>query len=433
MSYLKKDKVAVVFISGSAGELDWILPILDYLLQKTFKIKIIFLSRHALKSVEENDMCNEFINSKNNKIDIISIGSYFFEKIERIGYLTYRGFLKLELSKIPLINFLFKFYFSFLKFLFIRKLPTEITEFKNSKFLFFAEFPALRRPRDKWIKEMFNRSIFFYSPHSPHIYVEDLDRQYKESFKKDFEKNSFLLLGHPGDFEIINDGKEFASEGLEKLFIGHPKYSNNWLRNLKKESRLFRETYKTRNKTTILVLSRGYGSYLDESSHIHMVDKAIEAIEEQVPNYSLLIKKHPREIPSHWDKVSKENKAIEIVNEHILQLATKVDFVISFWGSGSMDCYMLGVPVIEYWDPVKHHKQQVQVNGTYTTIYRKLGIVLEASDELELGEQISRLKSNQYTLPEKKVHPYFGQLITRSNQWNETVKKILVSKDFILD
>jgi hypothetical protein len=433
MSNLNKKKVAVVFISGSAGELDWILPILDYLLQKKFKIKIIFLSRHAFKSVEENNMCNEFINSKNINIETISLGGYFFEKIERIGYLTYRGFLKLELSKIPFINSLFKLYFSFLKFLFITKLPTEITDFKDNKYLFFSEFPGLRRPRDKWIKEMFNNSVFFYSPHSPHIYVEDLDRQYEESFKKDFRKNAFLLLGHPGDFEIINDGKELASKSLEKLFIGHPKYSNNWLRNLKKESRLFRETHETRNKTTILVLSRGYGSYLDESSHIQMVDKTIETIEEQFPNYSLLVKKHPREIPSHWDTVSKKNKAIEVVNEHILQLATKADFVISFWGSGSMDCFLLGVPVIEYWDPVKHHKQQVPINDTYTTIYRKLGIVLQANDALELGEQISRLKSFQYILPEKKVHPYFDQLITRSNQWNETIEKILLSKDFILD
>ena len=433
MTNLNKEKVAIVFISGSAGELDWILPILDYLLQKKFKIKIIFLSRHALKSVEENNMCNEFINSKNNKIDTISLGGYLFEKIERIGYLTYRGFLKLEFSKIPLINSLFKFYFSFLKFLFIRKLPKDITDFKDNKFLFFAEFPGLRRPRDKWIKEMFNSSIFFYSPHSPHIYVEDLDKQYEESFQKDFKKDSFLLLGHPGDFEIINDGKELASEDLEKLFIGHPKYSNNWLRNLKNESRLFRETCKARNKTTILVLSRGYGSYLDESSHIKMVDSTIEAIENQVPNYSLLVKKHPREKPSHWDKVSTENKAIEVLNEHILQLATKVDFVISFWGSGSMDCFMLGVPVIEYWNPIKHHKQQVPVDDTYTTIYRKLGIVLEASDELELGEQISRLKNDQYRLSVKEVHPYFDQLIKRSNQWNETIEKILLTKDFILD
>ena len=41
MSNLNKEKVAVVFISGSVGELDCILPILDYLLHKKFKIKII--------------------------------------------------------------------------------------------------------------------------------------------------------------------------------------------------------------------------------------------------------------------------------------------------------------------------------------------------------------------------------------------------------
>ena len=161
-----------------------------------------------------------------------------------------------------------------------------------------------------------------------------------------------------------------------------------------------------------------------------MVDTTIEVIENKVPNYSLLVKKHPREIPSHWDKVSTDNNVIEVVNDHILQLATKVDFVISFWGSGSMDCFMLGVPVIEYWDPVKHHKQQVRVNDTYTTIYRKLGIVLEANNGLELGKQISRLKNDQYALPDKEVHPYFNQLIERSNQWNETIEKILASKGF---
>ena len=58
MSNLNKKKVAVVFISGSAGELDWILPILDYLLQKKSKIKIIFRSRHALESVEKQTYQN---------------------------------------------------------------------------------------------------------------------------------------------------------------------------------------------------------------------------------------------------------------------------------------------------------------------------------------------------------------------------------------
>ena len=39
-----KTKTAIVFLSGSAGELDWILPILDHLLKREFDLKIIFLT-----------------------------------------------------------------------------------------------------------------------------------------------------------------------------------------------------------------------------------------------------------------------------------------------------------------------------------------------------------------------------------------------------
>ena len=34
-----------------------------------------------------------------------------------------------------------------------------------------------------------------------------------------------------------------------------------------------------------------------------------------------------------------------------MEIAKNVDFVISFWSSGAMDCNTLGVPVIEYFDP----------------------------------------------------------------------------------
>ena len=65
-------------------------------------------------------------------------------------------------------------------------------------------------------------------------------------------KRSFLLLGHPGDFHIINDGRELASDDLEKLFIGHPKYSHSWLRNLRNQSRTFRLPSKKGIKLTYL-------------------------------------------------------------------------------------------------------------------------------------------------------------------------------------
>ena len=40
-----KGQTAITFISGSAGELDWVLPILDFLLNKGFNVKFIFLRK----------------------------------------------------------------------------------------------------------------------------------------------------------------------------------------------------------------------------------------------------------------------------------------------------------------------------------------------------------------------------------------------------
>ena len=63
-SYIEK-KTAITFLSGSAGELDWVLPILDYLSKKNFNINIVFLTRHARASVEKNSMLKNYISQKN--------------------------------------------------------------------------------------------------------------------------------------------------------------------------------------------------------------------------------------------------------------------------------------------------------------------------------------------------------------------------------
>ena len=89
LSINKKEKVVVAFISGSAGELDWMMPILDFLQNKQFKIKIIFLTRHSFKSVKQNKMCNDFISQKNSTLEVALCGGPVFEKIERISYLSF--------------------------------------------------------------------------------------------------------------------------------------------------------------------------------------------------------------------------------------------------------------------------------------------------------------------------------------------------------
>ena len=59
-----KNKQVVTFLSGSAGELDWMLPILDYLSKLQFKIKIIYLSSKIYINLKSNELITEIINYK---------------------------------------------------------------------------------------------------------------------------------------------------------------------------------------------------------------------------------------------------------------------------------------------------------------------------------------------------------------------------------
>ena len=162
-----------------------------------------------------------------------------------------------------------------------------------------------------------------------------------------------------------------------------------------------------------------------------MVETTLEVINKTLPTNKILVKKHPRENPSYWNEILDNNSSVEIVNEHILQLATKADFVISFWGSGAMDCFSMGLPVIEYWNPDTHYKDQVAEGSGYTTIYRKLGIVLPANNAEELKKRINFLVSNNHEFNIKEYHPFFDELLSRSNSWDKTIKRILETHKLI--
>ena len=104
---IMKNKKAVAFLSGSAGELDWILPILDHLSNLQFEIKIIYLTRHVKKSVNHNSLLRNYIIKPENQIEAISTGDPFVEMIERIGYLAHRINIKLKKPKLLSVFFLY--------------------------------------------------------------------------------------------------------------------------------------------------------------------------------------------------------------------------------------------------------------------------------------------------------------------------------------
>ena len=428
-SYIEK-KTAITFLSGSAGELDWVLPILDYLSKKNFNISIVFLTRHARASVEKNSMLKNYISQKNIQPEVHLCGGYLAEKIERLGYLAHRAAIKLKLQNKPAIKFFHSLLNKIFKKIFFLGLPLNILNLQEQKCLFFSEYPSLRRPRDQWLKEKFHNSLFFYCPHSPHIYAKDLGIQYQDVQVKNINSRSFLLLGHPADYLVLNDGGELSDPDLEKVFIGHPKYSNSWLHDRREESKKFRISLSTRNKINILVLSRGSGSYLNKDYHTELADSVVGTINEQIESYNLFIKKHPREEDVYWDSLVDKYSSISIIDNHIYDIVSSVDFVISFWSSGAMDCHAMGVPVIELFDPNRYSKQQFLDGENYTTIYRKLGVVFHANNKKDLEEVIENLIKNNFNVKLGKPHPLYSDLIERSNDWQITLDKILSVNSF---
>ena len=94
-----EEKSALILISGSAGELDWILPILDHLLRNRFRLQVLFLTRHARKSVKENYTLEDFLVGRSNGVVVTSVGGAVFEYLERSSYLVHRARLKLRADK----------------------------------------------------------------------------------------------------------------------------------------------------------------------------------------------------------------------------------------------------------------------------------------------------------------------------------------------
>ena len=399
------DKIAIVIVSGSAGELDWNLEILELLLNEGFNLKIIILTRKANESIKQNTMVNDFISQKNNKIEVIYRGGYLIEKIRQYIYLSYRILIKLKINKYPLMSNILNLFIKIFQRVFSNILSSSVLSNKNKKYLFLTDFPRLRRPWDVWMRKNFDKSIFLYHPHSQSLYVENFNEKYSRYENIDFNKNHFLLLGHQLDYLALNDGKELASNDLEKVFVGHPNWSRKRVDKYKINEKDFNLNSPTNKKINILILSKHFGTYIDEDYHTKLAETSINSIQKIIPNSNVLIKKHPREKASRWDELAKKNSSIKIINHHVQQIVPKMDFVISIWNSASVDCYLMGVPVIEYYNPNKFKKGTMLEGDNHTTNYRFLGLVIPANDEKELQKAIINLVDTK--LLYLNVHDYY--------------------------
>ena len=102
---------------------------------QAINLKVIFLTRRARESVKKNQMLNDFICQKNRKVEVILCGGYFFEKMERIAYFSYRIYLKLNLGKYSILKKIYSFWDKLFESVFMFNLPFDILHLKNKKCL----------------------------------------------------------------------------------------------------------------------------------------------------------------------------------------------------------------------------------------------------------------------------------------------------------
>jgi len=426
MSLSYKNKKVIVFISASAGELDWIYPIVHYLNAKSLKTTVIYLSRRAESSVKENATLHAFINHRS--VDVISCGGYFFELIDKYGYLLNR--IKIKLNLPNALNFIFSFFDKVMGVTYIYKICKKSGLNSNDKFLIFSEFPSLRRVRNTWVKKKFTNSIYLYHPHSTNVNL-NLEHYSNKPQTLVYKGNDFLLLAHPGEYKQIKKVVEINSIDLPVVYLGHPKYSKEWLAQYKKNN--IRNMDDSSEIVRILVISRGYGSFIDKHQYINLIDSVIKAASDVFDDYNIIVKKHPRESKSYWNEVGQNSPSIQITENHIMQVAGNVDFAISFWSSAALDCHLLGLPVIEFFDPNKSKKSVSHGVSNGDTVYRKLGVVVPANTESELVKAIYEIKQNNYCQLTDCQHPFVDDMLQYSNEWKCEFNKILSLNGFLED
>jgi hypothetical protein len=411
-------KNAVVFIGSSAGELEWVLPIVKYLLDNNLDIKIVYITDIARQSVNRNVFLKKYLN-RYSRIKCYKL-NWLNRKIRALG--TYLYFFKGKFIDVKLLDSCFSALDNALGFMFTRCMPRGVSR-KDNNFL-FLQWPSLKfSSRHRyWMEKSFINSIFFYFPHSTNIYSIDSLNSYSNIQSEVYQSRSYAMTGYPGDFEAIKN-LNFDMSGVAPAYIGHPRYSKKWIHPFRENS-LMLSTNIYSDVVKILVVSANFSYHVIANELKPWIDSIEKVVQERFSNYQIIVKMHPRELKSRWDDIIKKNPSIILTEESVLEVAHKVNFSITFLSSSAMDCFLSGTPVIEFINPEKIPIEDRSDNKKQTHS-KEFGIVLSVSTESELKIAIDKVTSQNYRVSLDSTHPLFQESIQRSDNWEFYFKEIL--------
>jgi len=405
------NRKALVLIESSAGDLDWIIPVIKYLIDKNLHIEIVYLTKMAKDSVKDNFFLSDYL-GRYPQIKCFEVG-WIMRKIRAINFILYRIRLK---TKNKILGYCLNIICNTLAVIFIR--ISIVRDNIGKENFIFSGHVELRSPRNfrAHLERVFKNSIFFYYPNGSGLYTRKLETDCINN-KVRHKCRSYVMLGSPCDFEVLKKSVNYNIEGVVPIYTGHPKYSDKWISSFKKNS--YNSTMEDRKKgVKILIISRIPGAYLDKEVCESLASTTMKVLHEKFSNYQVIVKKHPREFNSYWDTLAEQYSSIIFSEDSVSKAAAKVDFSIAFFSTASIDCFIMGTPVIEFLNPKKLKIVDFDGKNKMDTLCRALKVVLPANNESELRVAIDKIVSKSYKASLESSHSFFQNVVNQSNQWD---------------
>lgn len=398
-----KENSVLLLLKGSAGEVDWALPLLKKLSQK-YNIYTHFKSKKAFEILEYNkDLFNEWSQINDKYFIENNYHNFHWKLLRKIFQVLYPKNFKFLNFKIHDIDILKKIFL------------------KNKKKQYFKYIFSESSYPNCWYETAQKRgdkSLVIHFPHSPFIFFS------KKKFKKNYDLS--------GDILLINGKEDIKrwSDFLDKkkiMTFGIPRYDPDWVKRiLIRKSKL----YKKKNKFIVSIPYKSFFNIYPSKSlflknHLENLIRSILIL----PYVSIYIKLHPRMKCNYTlDVINKLKKnyrdRIIITNKHLFSLAKISDLCISPTNTSTiLDFIYFNVPTLQYKDPFKSINTKENLNNGL--IERNISLLI--NDHKKIKNIIKKIKNKKNQNIWIKQNNMFKKYFLYKNSINKTLNFI----DFI--
>jgi hypothetical protein len=360
-----RSRQVLVLFTGSMGEVDWLLPVLQRLRQRSPETKI-------LASIGDPHLQAELRRSDFFRTRLEAVAEVFHGGQDRLG-------ARCQPRDIGLI------------------LKTDDPDDGTARALRrrLPHVPVVTFPSGTAI-------LTLTDDPDPRVddYFTALARHTGQDPRQDYGPADLCLATSPHLVPYYRN----VMPGSEIRVVGSPRYDRWWVKELLDDPTLAgspEASLAHHFATTVLLIARGpHWLYLDENDH-HELLAGFAATISRWPNVGALIKPHPRQDPKQLTSWLREQGAEHTLISHrpLLQLAHLADLTVSMFSSGVLDSLRVGTPTVEYY---RYHSRQPVLefrraaDGRLISIYEKLGLVENVATVEGLAHTLERAHAGDH-------------------------------------